>query len=28
MEGAMDLSVPMKVSLKAGPNWLEMEKVV
>jgi len=27
MEGAMDLSVPMKVSLKAGPNWLQMEKI-
>jgi DNA polymerase-1 len=27
MEEAMDLSVPMKVSLKAGPNWLEMEKM-
>jgi DNA polymerase I len=28
MEAAMDLSVPMKVSVKAGPNWLEMEKVL
>ena len=27
MEGAMDLSVPMKTSVKVGPNWLEMEKV-
>jgi DNA polymerase-1 len=27
MEGAMDLSVPMKVSIKVGPNWLEMEKI-
>jgi DNA polymerase I len=27
MEGAMDLSVPMKVSVKVGPNWLEMEKI-
>jgi len=27
MEGAMDLSVPMKVSVKVGPNWLEMDKV-
>ena len=27
MEGAMDLSVPMKASVKVGPNWLEMEKV-
>lgn len=27
MEGAMDLSVPMKVSLKAGPNWLDMDKI-
>jgi len=27
MEAAMDLSVPMKVSVKAGNNWLEMEKV-
>ena len=27
MEGAMDLKVPMKVSVKVGPNWLEMEKV-
>ena len=27
MEGAMDLSVPMKTSVKTGPNWLEMEKV-
>ena len=26
MEGAMDLSVPMKTSIKVGPNWLEMEK--
>jgi len=28
MEGAMDLSVPMKASVKVGPNWLEMEKIV
>jgi len=28
MEGAMDLSVPMKTSVKTGPNWLEMEKVI
>ncbi len=27
MEGAMDLSVPMKASVKVGPNWLEMEKI-
>ena len=27
MEGAMDLSVPMKVSIKVGCNWLEMEKI-
>jgi len=27
MAGAMDLSVPMKTSVKVGPNWLEMEKV-
>jgi len=27
MEGAMDLSVPMKASVKVGSNWLEMEKV-
>jgi DNA polymerase-1 len=27
MEGAMDLSVPMNVSVKVGPNWLDMEKV-
>ena len=27
MESAMDLSVPMKVSVKIGLNWLEMEKV-
>jgi DNA polymerase I-like protein with 3'-5' exonuclease and polymerase domains len=27
MEEAMDLSVPMKVSVKVGPNWLDMEKV-
>jgi DNA polymerase-1 len=24
MEGAMTLSVPLKVDLKMGPNWLEM----
>ena len=28
MEGAMDLKVPMKASVKIGPNWLEMEKVL
>lgn len=28
MEGAIDLKVPMKASVKVGPNWLEMEKVV
>ena len=27
MEAAMDLSVPMKTSVKVGANWLEMEKV-
>jgi len=27
MEGVIDLSVPMKTSVEAGPNWLEMEKV-
>lgn len=27
MEGAMDLSVPLKTSVKAGPNWLEMKAV-
>jgi DNA polymerase-1 len=27
MEGAMDLKVPMKASVKVGPNWLEMEKI-
>ena len=27
MEGAMDLAVPMKTSVKVGPNWLEMEKI-
>ena len=27
MEGAMNLSVPMKTSVKVGPNWLEMEKI-
>jgi len=27
METAMDLSVPMNVSVKVGPNWLDMEKV-
>jgi DNA polymerase-1 len=27
MEGAMDLSVPLKTSIEAGPNWLEMEPV-
>jgi len=27
MEGAIDLKVPMKVSVKLGANWLEMEKV-
>ncbi len=25
MEGAMDLSVPMMVTVKFGPNWLEMK---
>jgi DNA polymerase-1 len=28
MEGVMDLSVSIKASVKVGPNWLEMEKVV
>ncbi len=27
MEGAGDLSMPIKVSVKVGPNWLEMGKV-
>jgi len=27
MEAAMDLSVPIKTSVKIGSNWLEMEKV-
>jgi DNA polymerase-1 len=27
MEGAMGSSVPMKTSLKAGPNWLEMKAI-
>jgi DNA polymerase-1 len=27
MEGAMDLAVPMKVSAKIGPNWLDMKAV-
>ena len=27
MEGAVDLSVQMKATVKVGPNWLEMEKV-
>jgi DNA polymerase-1 len=27
MEEAMDLAVPMKTSVKVGPNWLEMEIV-
>lgn len=27
MEGAMQLSVPLKVEVKAGPNWYAMEKV-
>jgi DNA polymerase-1 len=27
MEGAMDLSVPMKAQIEVGPNWLEMEKI-
>ena len=27
MEGSMDLSVPMKVSVEIGLNWLEMEKI-
>jgi len=28
MEGAMSLKVPIKVTIKKGPNWLDMEKVV
>lgn len=27
MEGAMKLAVPVSVSIKAGPNWLEMEEI-
>ncbi len=27
MEGAMDLSVPMKVTIEQGLNWLEMERI-
>ena len=27
MEGAMDMSVPIKISVEVGPNWLEMEKI-
>jgi len=27
MEGAMELSVPLKASIKVGHNWLEMESV-
>jgi len=27
MEGAMQLSVPLKVEVKVGPNWYAMEKV-
>jgi DNA polymerase-1 len=27
MEGAINLKVPVKVNLKRGPNWLEMEPV-
>ena len=27
MEGAMGASIPIKASVKTGPNWLEMEKV-
>ena len=25
MTGALDLSVPLKVDLAAGPNWLDVE---
>jgi DNA polymerase-1 len=28
MEGAMALKVPIRVSLKKGKNWMEMEKIV
>jgi DNA polymerase-1 len=28
MEHALELSVPVKVSVKAGGNWLEMEEVI
>ena len=27
MQGAVSFKVPMKVSVKAGPNWLDMEEV-
>jgi DNA polymerase-1 len=27
MEGAMQFSVPVKVEMKAGPNWYDMESV-
>ena len=27
MEKAMSLTVPIKVSIKAGLNWLDMEKI-
>jgi DNA polymerase I-like protein with 3'-5' exonuclease and polymerase domains len=27
MQGAVLFKVPMKVSVKAGPNWLDMEDV-
>lgn len=27
MQGAVEFDVPMRVSMKAGPNWLDMEEV-
>ena len=27
MIGALDLSVPLKVDLFAGPNWLDVEAI-
>ncbi len=27
MTGALDLSVPLKVDLAAGPNWLDVEPI-
>ena len=27
MQGAVSFKVPMQVSVKAGPNWLDMEDI-